>query len=82
MYGIVLKDDSRIGAVYMPDFIPEDAIRVESLPEGDMHDYVYVDGEYIHDPLPKPEHQPTEAEKLEAQVLYTAMMTDTLLEEV
>lgn len=25
---------------------------------------------------------PTDAEKLEAQVLYTAMMTDTLLEEV
>ena len=27
---------------------------------------------------PKP---PTEQEKIEAQVLYTAMMTDTLLEE-
>lgn len=56
---------------------------VEKLPDSDVSDYLYVDGEYIHDPLPKPEEpeeQPTQLDVLEAQVTYTAMMTDTLLE--
>lgn len=56
---------------------------VDSLPDGDVTDYLYVDGEYVYDPLPKPkepEEQPTQLDILEAQVTYTAMMTDTLLE--
>ena len=56
---------------------------VEKLSDGAVSDYLYVDGEYIHDPLPKPEkpeEQPSQLDVLEAQVTYTAMMTDTLLE--
>ena len=34
---------------------------VDSFPDGDVTDYRYVDGEYIHDPLPKPDPgEPTE----------------------
>ena len=35
----------------------------------------------IPEPEPKPEHEPTQLDRIEAQVTYTAMMTDTLLEE-
>ena len=30
--------------------------------------------------IPKPEAQPTQLDRIEAQITYTAMMTDTLLE--
>ncbi|MBR1659258.1 MAG: hypothetical protein IJ705_02955 [Oscillospiraceae bacterium] len=33
------------------------------------------------EPGPEPEPEPTEMERIEAQVMYTALMTDTLLEE-
>ena len=55
---------------------------VESLPEGDIIDYKYIDSEFVYDPLPQPEPpapEPTQIDLVEAQALYTAMMTDTLL---
>ena len=61
---------------------PEEAIHVESLPEGNVLDYKYINGEFVYDPLPirKPEPEPTQLDRIEAQLTYTAMMTDTLLE--
>ena len=56
---------------------------VEMLPEGDIANYKYINNEYVYDPIPKPEpepEEPTQLDILEAQVTYTAMMTDTLLE--
>ena len=38
------------------------------------------DYEIIDDGKPAPAVQPTQADIIEAQVMYTAMMTDTLLE--
>lgn len=32
---------------------------VNSFPDGDVTEYRYVDGEFIHDPEPKPEPDPT-----------------------
>lgn len=67
----VTKDE--YGAVGQP--------RVETFPPK-ISDYLYIDGEFIYDPLPKPEEieQPSQLDVIEAQVTYTAMMTDTLLE--
>lgn len=45
-----------------------------------IHDYKYIDGEYVYDPLPEPKPEPSQLDVLEAQVIYTAMMTETLLE--
>lgn len=36
---------------------------VSILPEGDITDYLYVDEQYIYDPLPKPEPAPQPAEE-------------------
>lgn len=65
MYGIILTNKNRIGAVYEEAYIPEDAIVVENLPEGRIYDYVYQDGEFVYDPIPAPEtpvpqHDPAE----------------------
>ena len=42
---------------------------VETLPDGDISNYLYVNGEYIFDPLPvpdPPEPTPTDSERLAA----------------
>lgn len=33
---------------------------VDTLPNGDVSDYKYIDGEYAYDPLPEPEPEPPE----------------------
>ena len=57
--------------------------------EDGIYQYKYVNGEVVERTAEEIEADrqaipvvPTDSEKLEAQVLYTAMMTDTLLEEV
>lgn len=51
--------------------------RVETLPEGDLYDYRYANGEFIYDPLPKPEPKAPidRLGQLEADVMYLSMMT-------
>ena len=79
-YALNLGKDGRVLSATYPEYAPADAVTVEALPEGAYSDYRYVDGEFIHDPLPKVEPKPTQLDIIEAQVTYTAMMTDTLLE--
>lgn len=84
MYALNLGDDSRILSATLPEYAPSTRPQVESLPEGDLYEYRYVDGEYIYDPLPKQEEEtpaPTQLDRVEAQTMYTALMTDTLLED-
>jgi hypothetical protein len=46
-----------------------------------IHEYLYVNGEFVHDPIVEPVVETaTQLDRIEAQVAYTAMMTDTLLE--
>lgn len=81
-YALNLADDGRILSVTYDQYAPIDAVMVEALPEGNVADYRYVDGVFIHDPLPVEnlDEQPTQIDRIEAQLVYTAMMTDTLLE--
>lgn len=81
-YALNLAEDGRILSATYEDFAPADAPLVEELPEGNIADYRYVDGEYIYDPMPvEPVAEvPSQLDIIEAQVTYTAMMTDTLLE--
>ena len=82
LYALNLSEDNRILSVTYDEYAPESQPRVETLPEGDVTDYKYENGKYIYEPLPKPEPstEPSQLDILEAQVTYTAMMTDTLLE--
>ena len=60
MYSLSLAEDNRIlsACVCLEGF--EYTNIVDTLPEGDISDYRYVDGEYVYDPLPEPEPQPVE----------------------
>lgn len=81
-YALNLAEDGRILSATFPKFAPADAVTVGELPEGNIAEYRYVDGEFIHDPVPVPEVEeaPSRMDAIEAQITYTAMMTDTLLE--
>ena len=81
-YALNLAEDSRILSATYEKYAPADAVLVDELPEVNLYEYRYVDGEYIHDPIPvEPvEEKPSQLDIIEAQVTYTAMMTDTLLE--
>lgn len=54
-YALNLDTDGRILSATYEEYAPADAVLVDELPEGDIYEYRYVDGEYVHDPLPEPE---------------------------
>lgn len=60
MYSLNLDKDNRIlsACICLEGF--EYTNIVDALPEGDISDYKYINGEYVYDPLPKPEPQPEE----------------------
>ena len=60
MYSLNLDTDNRVlsACVCLDGFEYENI--VDALPEGDITDYKYIGGEYVYEPLPKPEPQPTE----------------------
>ena len=55
MYSLNLSEDNRIlsACVCLERF--EYTNIVDTLPDGEMSDYKYIDGEYVYDPLPEPE---------------------------
>lgn len=62
-YVLKLAEDSRIQ--YASEILPHGNYYgmpiVEALPEGDISDYLYVDGQYVFDPPPEPEQPEPEA---------------------
>ena len=62
MYALNLDSDSRILSAWnvLPIGTYEGMPIVETLPDGDVTDYKYIDGVYVYDPLPEPEPTPEE----------------------
>lgn len=62
-YALNLAEDNRILSAcdVLPDGIYDGMPLVDVLPDGDIYEYRYENGEYIHDPLPKPEQPEPEA---------------------
>lgn len=56
-YALNLAEDNRILSAWkvLPNGNYEGMPLVDVLPEGNIYEYRYVNGEYIHDPLPEPE---------------------------
>ena len=54
-YALNLAEDGRILSATYEKYAQADAVKVDELPEGNVADYLHVDGEYIYDPLPEPE---------------------------
>lgn len=71
MYGLILDKDGRISSVGIyPQGFPDDVVVVDTLPDGDFNDYLYVNGQYVYDPLPVKEEvvEPTADEILNAML--------------
>lgn len=66
MFALNLGEDGRILSATFPQYAPEDAVLVEELPEGDITDYRYVEGGYVHDPLPEPSTIPVATRNITA----------------
>lgn len=89
-YALNLSEDNRILSATFSKYAPKDATLVEALPDGNIADYLYVNGEFVHDPLPvpeQPEPQPTQEERIAAlekdnETLKeeNAMLTECVLE--
>lgn len=83
-FALNLAEDKRIlsACVVLPNGNYDGMPLVDVLPESDISDYLYINNEFVYDPLPEPvvEEKPSQLDIIEAQVTYTAMMTDTLLE--
>ena len=54
-YALNLASDGRVLSATYEKYAPANAVLTNELPEGDISEYRYADGEYIHDPLPAPE---------------------------
>ncbi|MDD3428434.1 MAG: hypothetical protein PHG02_00325 [Oscillospiraceae bacterium] len=81
-YALNLGTDGRVLSVTYAKYAADSMALAQTLPEGDVGDYRYQNGSYVYDPLPQnnPAIQPSQWDTVEAQAVYTAMMTDTLLE--
>ena len=71
MYALNLSEDGRIlsACIILPNGNYDDMPIVDTLPEGDITDYLYVEGAYVYDPLPEPEEPeatPTNEERITA----------------
>ena len=53
-YALNLAEDGRILSATYEKYAPADAVLVDTLPDGNIADYLYVDGAYVYDPLPEP----------------------------
>lgn len=61
-YALNLADDGRIlsACEVLPNGNYDGMPIVDTLPEGNIADYLYIDGKYVYDPLPAPEEpEPT-----------------------
>ncbi len=55
MYALNLSADNRILSATFEQFAAPGQPLVEALPDGNICDYRYIDGEYVYDPIPEPE---------------------------
>ena len=56
-YALNLDSENRVLSASPLECAPINATPVDSLPSGDIADYLYIDGEYIYNPLPKVEEE-------------------------
>jgi hypothetical protein len=58
MYALNLdKTTNRILSVTFAEYAAPDAVLVEAILDGNITDYLYIDGIFIYDPLPKPDER-------------------------
>ena len=66
-YALNIGEDGRILSATYERFAGDSAVLVDTLPEGNIVDYLYSNGEYVYSPMPveeEPAPQPTAEERL------------------
>lgn len=58
MYSLNLAEDGRILSACVCIVGQTYNNIIDTMPDGDITDYKYIDGSYVYDPLPKPEPEP------------------------
>jgi hypothetical protein len=53
-YALSLGENGRVLSVTFEKYAPVDAVVVDELPEGNVHNFRFVDGEFIEDPYVRP----------------------------
>lgn len=63
-YSLNLGEDGRILSATKPEYLPS-GVMVDELPEGDISNWLYINGEYEWSPLPDPpDPGPTPEERI------------------
>jgi hypothetical protein len=52
MYALNLAVDGRTLSATNPKYAPADAPTCDHLPDGDLYDYIFEEGEFVYDPVP------------------------------
>lgn len=68
MYALNLADDGRILSVTLDRFAPPEQPRVETLPDGDVTDYLYVNKTFVYDPILTPDQPDPNRPKSEDRI--------------
>lgn len=80
MFSLNLDKDGRILSATFQKFAPADSVLVNAIPDGNIYEYRYADGEFVHDPLAEPEAEPTPTMETRLETLEEALYM--LLNEV
>lgn len=72
MYALNLNSDNRIlSACIVLPATPADLPKVDTLPEGDINDWLFVNNQFVYDPLPKPDTALRASGNYEAGMVFT-----------
>lgn len=80
MYALNLAEDGRFLSATYEQYAAPDQPLVETLPDGNLVDYLFKDGAFIHEPLPKEE--PVEEPDLQARIAELEEALELLLSGV
>lgn len=82
MYALKLSEDNRILFATFEEYATDDMPKVETLPDGDISDYKYVDGVYVYEPLPKADDNSTRIAELKQMLADTDYIVIKIAEGV
>lgn len=81
MFALNLSEDGRILSATFFEYAPSGAVLVDELPEGNIADYLYKDGQYVYSPLPE-EPQPEPEQTTEERIAEMEEALELLLSGV
>lgn len=55
MYALNISENGRVLSATFAKFAKGNVVMVNELPDGNISDYLYVDGSFVYDPIPKAE---------------------------